>query len=388
MLVAGEASGDNLGAGLIRALRLSLGPRARFVGVGGAAMAREGVESPVDISELSILGLWEGLMAYARVVRCADRTALLALAQKPDVAILIDSWGFTLRVAQRLRRIDPALPLIKYVGPQVWASRPGRAKVLAKAVDELLSIHAFEAPFFEKAGLKTTFVGNSALALDLSRADPARLRVHIGASPDDPLLLILPGSRPAEIRRLMPIYQQVAARLAARRPDLRLVLPAAETVTDLIKTSIEGWSAPVHLLEGDTLKYDAMRAATVALACSGTVTTELALAGCPMVVTYKVGRLTHFILKRLVTTKYATLFNIAAGDAVAPELLQDACTPDALVLALEARLDDPDLRRHQATRQTAALSRMGLGGPHPAELAARAVIKSLSARFPDLTALS
>jgi lipid-A-disaccharide synthase len=322
----------------------------------------------------------EGLAAYPRVLRRVEDTAVFAAAQRPDVAVLIDSWGFTLRVAKRLRLMDPNMALIKYVGPQVWASRPGRAKVLAGAVDRLLSIHSFDAPYFEGAGLQTTFVGNSALARDFSGADPHRLRDHIGAGADDPILLILPGSRPGEVKRLMPIYAEVAARMATGRPSLKLVLPVAETVSDLVKTELALWTTPVHVVEGDVLKYDAMHAATVALACSGTVTTELALAGCPMVVAYRVGRVSHFILKRVLTAKYATLFNIAADEAVAPEYLQYDCTADALVDALNRRLDDPAFRNQQAARQTAALDKMGRGGPDPSGLAADAVIETLHSR--------
>ncbi len=380
MLVAAEASGDTLGAGLARALKDKLGGRVRFVGVGGAGMAGEGVESPFDIAELSILGLLEGLMAYPRVVKRADETAALALRERPDVAVLIDSWGFTLRVAQRLRRQDPALPLIKYVGPQVWASRPGRAKTLAGAVDRLLAIHSFDAPYFEAAGLKTTFVGNSTLARDFSAANPARLRAHIGADADEPILLLLPGSRRGEIKLLMPIYEKTVARLSATRPGLKVVLPVAETVAAEVEHALSTWRTPVSLLRGDPLKYDAMKAATVALACSGTVTTELALAGCPMVVAYRVGRLTYVVLQRLITTPFATLFNIAAGEAVAPEFLQDDCTPEHLALALAERLNDPALRQDQVARQNAALERMGRGGPDPSTLAAEAVIETLRDR--------
>jgi lipid-A-disaccharide synthase len=380
MLVAAEASGDLLGAGLARALKARLGDRVRFVGVGGSAMAREGVASPFDIAELSVLGLLEGLAAYPRVVKRADEAASLARRERPDVAVLIDSWGFTLRVAQRLRRLNPDLPLIKYVGPQVWASRPGRAKTLAATVDRLLSIHTFDIPYFEAAGLKTTFVGNSALSRDFSSADPDRLRAQIGVGADDPILLMLPGSRPGEIKRLMPIFREAAERLLKTHSNLTLVTPVAETVSDLVKAAFAAWAVPVHLVEGETLKYDAMRAATVALACSGTVSTELALAGCPMVIAYRLGPVSHFILKRVLTTKYATLFNIAADEAIAPEFLQYDCTPEALAKALTARLDDPGLRRTQVESQNAALNKMGRGGPDPSGLAAEAVIETLKAR--------
>ena len=183
MLVAAEASGDDRGAGLARALKRRLGDGVRLVGVGGARMAEEGVASPFDIADISILGLVDALLSYPRIRRRVADTAALAAREKPDVAVLIDSWGFTLRVAHALRAQDPDLKLVKYVGPQVWATRPGRTKTLAQAVDHLLTIHSFDAPLFEAEGLATTFVGNAALNIDFSGADPARLRSAIGVAP-------------------------------------------------------------------------------------------------------------------------------------------------------------------------------------------------------------
>jgi lipid-A-disaccharide synthase len=381
MLVAAEASGDDRGAGLAVALRRRLGPHGvRFVGVGGERMRAAGVDSPFDISELSILGLLEGLLAYPKVVRRADETAALAAREAPDVAVLIDSWGFTLRVAQRLRKLDPSLPLIKYVGPQVWATRPGRARTLAQAVDHLLSIHAFDAPYFEAEGLPVTFVGNAALTLDFSNADPRRLRRAIGAGADDPVLLVLPGSRPGEIERVMPAFEDAVNRLKAARPGLQVVIPAAPTVADLVKARVAGWPHRAHVVEGEEAKLDAMKAATVALACSGTVTTELALAGVAMVVGYRLGAVTAFIARRLIRTRYITLFNIAAGEEIAPELVQEACTGAALAQEVALRLDDPALRARQVAAQTAALDKMGRGGLDPSEAAADAVLKIVAAR--------
>jgi lipid-A-disaccharide synthase len=381
MLVAAEASGDALGGELARALKHRLGPdNVRFVGVGGEQMAREGVQSPFDIGQLSILGLFEGLMAYPRVVARADETAALAAREKPDIAVLIDSWGFTLRVAARLRRLDPNLSLVKYVGPQVWASRPGRARTLARAVDHLLAIHSFDAPYFEKEGLKTTFVGNPSLARDFSGADGGRLRAAIGAGPDDPILLMLPGSRPSEIARVMPPFEDAAALLMAERPNLRVVVPVAPTVAGLVKARLAQWPHRADLVEDDGLKYDAMKAATVALACSGTVTTELALAGCPMVVAYRIGAITYALLKPLIRTPFITLLNIAAGRAVAPEMIQADCNGPALARALAERLDDAGLRARQVAEQNQALDRMGRGQPDPSERAAEVIAGMLAAR--------
>ena len=372
MLVAAEASGDDRGAGLARALKRRLGDQVRFVGVGGARMATEGVVSPFDITQLSIFGLIEGLLAYSNVVRRADDTAALAVREQPDVAVLIDSWGFTLRVAHRLKPLG--IPLVKYVAPQVWASRPGRAKTAARWFDLLLTIHAFDAQAFRAHGLPVTFVGDATLAIDFTKADPDRLRRQIGARPSDPILLVLPGSRPSEIDRVLPAFEDAVTRLKIERPDMHVVIPVAPTVAELAKARIAGWSNRVHIVEGDIAKRDAMKAATVALACSGTVTTELALAGCPMVVGYKLAPLTHFILKRLIRTRWVTLFNIAAQDFVAPEMIQDDCNGVALAREIGLRLDDAGLRTRQIEGQTLALLKMGRGGPDPDEAAANAVL--------------
>lgn len=378
MLVAAEASGDDRGAELMAALKRRLGPDGvRFVGLGGAGMAAEGLTSPFDMSELSILGLLEGLMAYRRVVRRADEMAALAQRERPDVAILIDSWGFTLRVAQRLKAQTPELPVVKYVAPQVWASRPGRAAVLAKTVDHLLSIHTFDAPFFEKVGLPTTFVGNSTLSLDLSAADPAGLRRRLGIGPDAPVLIVLPGSRRSEIERVMPPFEDAVALLKAARPDLQVIVPAAATVADAVRARVAGWPHRAHVVEGEADRYSAMKAATVALACSGTVTTELALAGVPMVVGYRLGPVTYAILKQMIRTEFVTLFNIAAQRFVAPELIQSDCNGPALAREVAQRLDDPALRQAQVAAQDEALTKMGRGGPDPSEAAALAVLKIL-----------
>ena len=374
MLVAAEASGDALGAELARALRRRLGEGGvRFVGVGGARMAEEGIVSPFDIGELSVLGLLEGLMAYRRVVARADQTAELAVREQPDIAVLIDSWGFTLRVARRLKRRLPSLPIIKYVAPQVWASRPGRARTLARTVDHLLAIHSFDAPYFEPHGLATTFVGNATLARDFSSADPAGLRAQLGVAADAPLLLVLPGSRPAEIARMTPPFADAVARLRRDRPDLAVVVAAANSVAEAVRQSLATYPPGVHLIEGDNARYDAMRAATTALACSGTVTTELGLAGCPMVVAYRIGAVTYTLLKPLIKTPYASLINIAAGAEIAPEFIQARCTGQVLAAAVAERLDDPALRARQIAAQNAALDKMGRGLRDPSETAAEAV---------------
>lgn len=378
MLIAAEASGDMLGAGLMAQLRAqSPDTDWTFVGVGGARMAEQGVKSPFDIAQLSILGLLEGLKALPRVNARVRDTVALAQAEKPDAVVLIDSWGFTLRAAKAIRKVMPSVPLIKYVGPQVWAMRPGRAKTLAGAVDMLLALHPMDAPYFEREGLKTIVVGNPALNVDFASADPLAFRRKLELGPDAPLLMVLPGSRPSEIKRLMPVFIETMQRLSREHPDLTLVMPVAETVRDLVVPMVEGLDLRLHLIENEHDKYSAMRAATLALACSGTVSTELALAGCPMVIAYKVEPLTHWIFKNVATIKWVTLFNIAAGKDIAPEYIQDNCTADKLVAAIDRRFGDKALRDKQIADQFQALDLMGRGQRPPAELAAGAVLEFL-----------
>jgi lipid-A-disaccharide synthase len=383
MLVAAEPSGDALGAGLAIALRARLGSAVRFVGVGGPLMAAQGVESPFDISALSVLGVSDALLAYPAVLRAVRRTSQIAESEHPDVAVLIDSWGFNLRVAHRLRRLDQRLRLIKYVGPQVWATRPGRARTLARAVDRLLTIHTFDAPLFENEGLPVTFVGNPILAKDFSRADPIRLRADLGIAERAPLLLVLPGSRNGEVERLLPPFEDAVRLLKARSPDLVVVVAAADAVASVVRAKVERWAERAIIVEGEADRAAAMKAATVALACSGTITTELALCGTPMVVAYRLGSLTHAVAKRLIRTRYITLLNVAADDFVAPELIQADCNGPALAEAIFMRLDNPAVRSRQIEAQTAALEIMRGGVTDPLYAAADAVINEIARVDPD-----
>ncbi|MBU3972494.1 MAG: lipid-A-disaccharide synthase [Alphaproteobacteria bacterium] len=379
MLVAAEASGDALGAGLAGALKARLGPEVAFVGVGGPRMAEQGIDSPFEIAELSIHGWLEGLKAYGLVKRRVADTVALAMAEKPDAVVLIDSWGFTIRVAKELRTALPGTPLIKYVGPQVWASRPGRAKTLAAAVDHLLALYAFDAPWFEREGLATTVVGSQALHVDMEGADPAAFRASRGIAADAPLLVVLPGSRPSEIRLMTPVYEAAVARLKAADPSLEVAVVAAGTVSADVTGRVAAWPFRAHLV-GEGEKYAAMRAATAALATSGTVSTELALAGAPMVIAYRFQPLSYAIMRPFFTGKYATLFNHAADAEIARELIQNDATPEKLAAEVGRLLADPEARFVQAARQTAALDLMGREGRDPSEIAADAVLRVIAVK--------
>lgn len=372
-LVAAESSGDALGADLARALK-DRDPKLTLNAVGGPLMAAEGLPSHADITGMAILGFVDGLLAYSRVKRAVAATVAAILKAKPNVVVLIDSWGFTLRVAQGVRAADPAIKLVKYVGPQVWATRPGRAKTLAAAVDHLICIHDFEVPFYKPFGLPCTVCGHPALGR-YKPGDGAALRARQNWKPKEKLILILPGSRASEIRRVGPTLWQ-AAELLDRDRDVRLLVVAAEAV----RKAVVDQAPPTARVVNEREKEDAFAAATIALAASGTVTTEVALQGTPVVVGYKFGWITWFVARFfLFKGKYATLMNVAADAEIAPELIQTKFTAQNVAAAAAPLLDDEDAREDQVRRQDEALALMGRGGTPAAEIAADAVLSVLKA---------
>ncbi len=383
MLVAAEPSGDALGAHLASALRAKLGDQVRLFGVGGPLMAREGIESPFDIAPLAVLGVFDALRVYPLVRHRAKETGEIAARLQPDVAVLIDSWGFNLRVAHAIRRQRRDITLVKYVGPQIWATRPGRARTLAKAVDRLLTIHAFDAHCFEDAGLPTTFVGNPVLAVERPDNETvARFRNEIGAQLADPILLIAPGSRRGEVDRLTGPFGVAATRLAAETPALNVVIIAAEAVAEQVEAGTRAWGIHCTIVRGEARRRTAMAAATAALACSGTVTTELAMMGAPVVVGYRLDPLAYPVAKILIRTPYITLLNIAAGLMVAPEFIQGACSGPRLAATLSPLLHDPVTQGRQVAAQDAALEIMRGDISDPVDAAADAVIASVSVPAP------
>jgi lipid-A-disaccharide synthase len=292
------------------------------------------------------------------------------LKAKPDVVVLIDSWGFTLRVAQGVRAAAPEIKLVKYIGPQVWATRPGRAKTLAAAVDHLICIHDFEVPFYAPYGLACTVCGHPALGR-YKPGDGAALRARQGFKAKEKIILVLPGSRSAEIRRIGPTLWR-AAELLDRDRDVRIITVAANSVRQQVTAQVP---AAVRIL-GEDEKEDAFAAATVALAASGTVTTEVALQGTPVVVGYKLGWITWALARAfLFKSKYATLMNVAADAEVAPEFIQTRCTAENIAGAAAPLLDSEDLREEQVRRQDEALEKMGRGGTPAADIAADTVLK-------------
>ena len=306
-IVAAESSGDALGADLARALK-ARDAGVDLAGVGGLLMAEAGIKSQADIKGLAILGYFDALMAYGRVKRAVNATVAAIIEAQPDAVVLIDSWGFTLRVAQGVRKLAPRIKLVKFIGPQVWATRAGRARTLAAAVDHLVCIHDFEVLYYTPYGLDCTVCGHPAFGR-FQAGDGAALRARQGFKGDDKVLLVLPGSRASEIRRIGPVLWAAAERLHKQRPKLRLMVVAARSV----RAAVVAQAPPTARIIEEREKEDAFAAATAVLAASGTVTTEVALQGAPLVIGYKLGWMTWLAARFfLFKAKYATLMNVAA----------------------------------------------------------------------------
>jgi lipid-A-disaccharide synthase len=347
MLVCGEPSGDALGAQLMAGLKQLAGDRIRFTGVGGLAMAREGLQSLYPLDDTAVMGLREVVPAIPAILRRVKQAVDFAVQTRPDAVVVIDSPDFTHRVARAIKKRDPSIRTVDYVAPQVWASRAYRAKAMAHYFDLVLALFPFEVAFFEKYGLKAAFVGHPVIERAAKVTGGNALRARLGIAADAPLLALLPGSRTSEIRFILPVFRAAVTILKHKIPGLVTVLPTVPHVAAKVRVATADWPTELHVVEGETDKYAAFDAADVALAASGTVTAELALAHTPMVVGYKVGGLTFFLSKFLMTVTHITLINILLGREAVPEFLQSRATPENLAAAVERLFNDPGARAAQ-----------------------------------------
>jgi lipid-A-disaccharide synthase len=373
-LIAGEPSGDALGARLMAALGERTGGAVRFAGVGGEAMEAAGLESLVPIQDLAVMGVAEVLPRARRIFRRVSETVAAVRAAQPDAVVTIDSSGFTWRVAQRLRRRGERVLLVHYVAPMVWAWRAGRARRMARWYDHLMALLPFEPPYFQAVGLGCSYVGHPVVESGADRGDGPAFRRRHGIDPDATLITLLPGSRRGEVHRLLPVFRATIERLRHRYPALHVVIPTVSTVHEDVASALKDWGVPAVAVRGAGLKYDAFAASNAALAASGTVTLEVALAELPMVVAYRVNPLTHAILRRLVKVRFANLLNIVLDRPAIPELLQRDCTPEQLALELMRLLDDRLAREREIEAYREGLQRLGRGEVSPGLRAADCVL--------------
>lgn len=373
MLVCGEPSGDQLGGQLMRALK-TLAPDIEITGVGGPAMAREGLNSLFSLDATAVMGLREVVPAIPRILRRVRQATDFAIATRPDAVVLIDSPDFTHRIAHAIKKRDPSIRTVNYVAPQVWASRSYRARQMAKDFDLVLALFPFEVPFLRRYGLSAEFVGHPVIERAARMTGGEALRTRLGLSSNTKLLALLPGSRSSEIRFILPVFRQAVGLLAGRIPGLVTVLPTVPHVAGKVRAATENWPTPLHILESEADKYAAFDAADVALAASGTVTAELALARTPLVVGYRVGGLTFALSSLIMNVKYITLANILLEREAVPEFLQGHMTPQALAKSVERLLRDETARAAQIADLDEFARLLGEGTEAPSLRAARALL--------------
>jgi lipid-A-disaccharide synthase len=373
-LIAGEPSGDRLGAALMAGLK-ALGPM-EFAGVGGPLMAGEGLESLFPMEELSVMGIAEVVPRYLPLKRRIREAAAAALAAGADALVTIDSPDFCLRVATIVKAARPEIRTIHYVAPSVWAWRPGRAARMARVIDHVLALLPFEPPYMTAAGMTCDFVGHPVVSEPLATpAEVAALRSE-GAGP---VLLALPGSRRGEVARLAPVFGEVVGRLRALHPALRVLLPTVRGVAGLVGELTAGWPVRPEVILEPGRKRSAFGAADVALAASGTVSLELAANGCPMVIAYDMHPLTLWLMRRAALVDTVTLVNLVSETRVVPEFIGPACRADRIAPALQALLADS---AGQKAAMALTMDRLGRGGEPPGLRAARSVLAALRGRLP------
>jgi lipid-A-disaccharide synthase len=374
MLVCGEPSGDQLGAELMAALNALAPGAVKFSGVGGAAMEREGLQSLFPLDDTAVMGLREVVPRIPKILARVREAADFAVTTKPDAVVLIDSPDFTHRIARRVKKLAPDIATVNYVAPQVWASRQYRARKMARYFDLVLALLPFEVPFFETYGLACKFVGHPVVERAARMTGGAALRTRLGIAPDAPLLAVLPGSRVSEVTLLMEPFKLAVAELARDVPGLVCVLPTVAHVSARVRAAAQDWPVPLHIVESEADKFAAFDAANVALAASGTVTTELALSQTPMVVAYRLGWLTHTLMRPLISAPFVTLVNIILGREAIPEFIQRRCTPHLLSSALLHLFRDRAAYDVQLRDMGEAMHALGKDGQPPSQRAARALL--------------
>jgi lipid-A-disaccharide synthase len=378
-VVSGEASGDNLAGSLMQALKAKTGGRVRFAGVGGPQSERQGLQSLFPMRELSLMGLAEVLPHLPRLIKRLNQTVAAARQLEPDAIVTVDSPGFCLRLAHHLR--GSGIPIIHYVAPQLWAWRPGRARKLSKRLDHIMALLPFEVSFFAKYGIPCTYVGHPAIESGVERGDGEGFRARHGLPQDVTLLCVVPGSRAGEVRRMLPVFGQALLLLKKSHPDLRAVIPVVPSTADVVKSMTQHWLLDV-IFADIAERHDAFAACNAAMAKSGTVTLELALAGVPMVVAYRVSATTAFIVRRMgVSVEHASLANLLAGRQVVPEFLQEECTAAGLAAAVDELLSSREAREAQAQGFRDVARVLGERTPPPSERAAKVVLDIVQARM-------
>ncbi len=369
-LVAGEASGDLLGSRLMRALKSQTNNDIAFYGVGGETMQAEGLNSLFDIKDLSVMGFMEVLPSIPKILRHLKEIITDIKQIQPDVVLTIDSYSFSVRVHQALKKVNLDIPHAHYVAPQVWAWKKGRTKTLPKWIDHLFCLLPSEPDYFTPYGLPTTFVGHPVIEGGADKGDALKFRTQYHLAPERPVLVLLPGSRKNEIKTLLPLFMQTAEKLAEKHSNLFVAVPTVQTVVDKITEQMKDWKIPHAVILGEKARYDAFASASIALAASGTVSLELAMAKVPHLIAYRLNALTAILARHILKIKYVNLINLLQDKAVIPELLQENCTVEKLLETAENLFQNP------TQEVLPSLTKLGLGGADsPSQKVATCLLK-------------
>lgn len=371
-LVAGEPSGDLLGARLMAALKAETGGAIRFEGLGGPLMEAQGLKSLFDIREIAVMGFFEVVAHIPTVVKRIRECRAAALAAKPDLFLSIDSPSFSLEVSKALK--GQGYPLVHYVAPSVWAWKKRRAKRVAEFLDHLLCLLPFEPPYFEVHGLKTSFIGHPAVEAAEKPVDPAALRARLGLSAEQPLLSVLPGSRRGEVKRHAAIFGEALGLLKEDLPGLAALVPTVPNVAEQVSRASEDWPVPAKVLASQDDKYAAFAASRAAMAVSGTVGIELAVAGLPAVMAYRLSPLSAALVPLMVNFRYASIASLVLDRLVQPECLQFQCNPRKIAQTLRPLIQETEERARVIRDGREAAKALGQGGPAPSQRAAKVVL--------------
>ena len=367
-LIAGEPSGDLLGSRFMKAMQAK-NPNVEFVGVGGESMESAGLKSLFDISDLAVMGLAEVIPSIPKILKLIKKTVQDIENQKPDVIMTIDSWSFAARVQKKIRRKKLGIPQVHYVAPQVWAWKKKRAKTMYKYVDLLLTLLPQEPKYFIPYKLEAVCVGHPVIESQVVHGNAEAFRQKFKISTDKKIISILPGSRHNEVAALFPIFLEGAKQLLERNPQLHFVVPTVKTVASRVQKMCADSALPLTIVENEQDRYDAFKASSAAIAASGTVALELAIANVPHIIGYKVSPLTGWLAKKFLHIQFVNLSNIILGREIIPELLQERCIPVNISLYIEGLLNHDEWYDKQMDGFKKVRMLLGQGEQTPSEKA-------------------
>lgn len=363
-LIAGEPSGDLLGSRLMRAM-VDKCPEVEFYGIGGESMQREGLKSLFNISDLAVMGIFEVLPSLPKIFARFKQTIADIERVKPDVVITIDSWSFSAEIHKRLRRKKLGIPQVHYVAPQVWAWKKKRARTMYKYIDHLLTLFPYEPKYFTPYHLDTTFVGHPVIESNVVWGNKKEFRIRYNIDESRPIMLLLPGSRKTEVSRLLPVFLNAVKLFQEKHPEFSYVIPTVHTVEDRVRTMVEASDLPVIVVSNEADRHNAYCAADIAVAASGTVALELAMVDVPHIISYRVSKLTAWLVRHCLHIQFVNLTNILLGREVVPELLQEDCNEQKVLYYVEELLKKNALYDRQMEGFAKVKEILGLGEQTP-----------------------